>query len=221
MNTTFLFDFAAKAIYIALAALALFGMFQVILLIRKIAQKQFSSKSQLADFREQTLELLEEERDDELIELCDSPGIWAKALPQMILKALELKTERPKRKLGPLLAEAFERDVVADLINGASWIGTCVKSAPMLGLLGTVAGMIQAFGKIADRQQSGGDPSALAEEISFALLTTALGLTIAIPLVIASAIVTIKINKLTDHVQAELGPVVDSLDSRSRRRRSR
>lgn len=59
-------------------------------------------------------------------------------------------------------------------------IETAVQSAPMLGLLGTVIGMIEAFSKISE---GGGaaDPSALAGGIWIALTTTAVGLTIAIP----------------------------------------
>lgn len=55
-----------------------------------------------------------------------------------------------------------------------------VQAAPMLGLLGTVIGMIEAFGKVA---QGGGaaDPSALAGGIWIALTTTAAGLAVAIP----------------------------------------
>jgi biopolymer transport protein ExbB len=59
-------------------------------------------------------------------------------------------------------------------------IEAVVQAAPMLGLLGTVIGMIEAFGKVAE---GGGaaDPSALAGGIWIALTTTALGLAIAIP----------------------------------------
>ena len=59
-------------------------------------------------------------------------------------------------------------------------IEAVVQASPMLGLLGTVIGMIEAFGKVS---QGGGaaDPAALAGGIWIALTTTALGLTIAIP----------------------------------------
>lgn len=59
-------------------------------------------------------------------------------------------------------------------------IESVVQAAPMLGLLGTVLGMIEAFGKVS---QGGGaaDPSALANGIWIALTTTALGLAVAIP----------------------------------------
>lgn len=59
-------------------------------------------------------------------------------------------------------------------------IEAVVQASPMLGLLGTVIGMIEAFGKVSE---GGGaaDPSALAGGIWIALTTTALGLTVAIP----------------------------------------
>src|SRR5690606_19465812 len=59
-------------------------------------------------------------------------------------------------------------------------IESIVQAAPMLGLLGTVVGMIEAFGKVS---QGGGatDPAALANGIWIALTTTAMGLAVAIP----------------------------------------
>lgn len=61
-------------------------------------------------------------------------------------------------------------------------LATVAYVAPLLGLLGTVSGMIKAFEIIASH--SVGDPSMLAAGISEALITTAAGLTIAIPVVI-------------------------------------
>lgn len=59
-------------------------------------------------------------------------------------------------------------------------VESVVQAAPMMGLLGTVLGMIEAFGKVSE---GGGaaDPSALANGIWTALTATAFGLTIAIP----------------------------------------
>lgn len=59
-------------------------------------------------------------------------------------------------------------------------IEAVVQASPMLGLLGTVIGMIEAFGKVS---AGGGaaDPSALAGGIWIALTTTAMGLAVAIP----------------------------------------
>jgi biopolymer transport protein ExbB len=69
---------------------------------------------------------------------------------------------------------------VLHLENRLSYLGTIASVSPMLGLLGTVYGMVKAFGVIA---KSGGTPQAtqLAEGISLALVTTLIGLMIAIP----------------------------------------
>jgi biopolymer transport protein ExbB len=69
---------------------------------------------------------------------------------------------------------------LATLQRNLRVIESVVQAAPMLGLLGTVIGMIEAFGKVSE---GGGaaDPAALAGGIWIALTATALGLTIAIP----------------------------------------
>jgi len=58
-------------------------------------------------------------------------------------------------------------------------LGTIASITPLLGLLGTVTGMIRVFYTIASRGI--GEPSALAGGIGEALITTAAGLTVAIP----------------------------------------
>ena len=211
MNLSFVFELSANAIYLALAGVALFGLFQVILLARKIAEKKMSPAN-TASFREAVGDALKRHDWGEIGLICDSPGYWSRAVPQMVLVALG-HLDRSPAKLRALIAGKFERDVLAELEYSAAWINTIVKSAPMLGLLGTVSGMIQAFAKIADTQKTGGDPSALAGEISFALFTTALGLAIAIPLVIAGAYLQVRIGKLQDHVQEELTWFLDDLDT--------
>ena len=58
-------------------------------------------------------------------------------------------------------------------------LGTIASAAPLLGLLGTVVGMIEIFGS--QSPTSGGNPEQLAHGISIALYNTAFGLIIAIP----------------------------------------
>jgi biopolymer transport protein ExbB/TolQ len=109
------------------------------------------------------------------------------------------------------VSERFERHVLADLEYRSSWVATIVKTAPMLGLLGTVVGMISAFAKIAASGKTGTDPSALASDIAVALNTTASGLAIAIPMVIAGNLLQNKISKLQDSVEERLGTYLDGL----------
>lgn len=71
------------------------------------------------------------------------------------------------------------RQVVAEMERYLDTLGTIASVAPLLGLLGTVIGMIDVFAVIVEAGV--GDPSVLAGGISKALLTTAAGLSVAIP----------------------------------------
>ena len=75
--------------------------------------------------------------------------------------------------------EETGRKVVHDLERYLNSLGTIAAITPLLGLLGTVFGMIQVFSAITTAGV--GDPTVLAGGISVALITTAAGLTVAIP----------------------------------------
>lgn len=206
-------DIINNGIYGAQAVTALYGVFCVVLLFRRIAQKRFSSVARTEEFLGQVRDLLKPRRFDDVAALCDSPPYWAKAIPQLILVAIANR-DRELSKLRRMLAEKFERDVLSDLEYRMSWVSTIVKSAPMLGLLGTVTGMIGAFGKIAAVSKDAGvDPTALASDISFALFTTAIGLIVAIPLVLISASIHVRIGKMQDAVQFYLGQFLDDFEA--------
>jgi biopolymer transport protein ExbB len=82
------------------------------------------------------------------------------------------------------LRQAFEgagRAAVHTLERYLNTLGTIASAAPLLGLLGTVIGMIEIFGSQAPGTASGGNPQQLAQGISIALYNTAFGLMIAIP----------------------------------------
>ncbi|TAH35010.1 MAG: MotA/TolQ/ExbB proton channel family protein [Planctomycetota bacterium] len=63
-----------------------------------------------------------------------------------------------------------------------SWLSLVSAVGPMMGLFGTVWGMVGAFLKIASAGAGGVEPSAFAEDISLALITTVQGLIVAIPM---------------------------------------
>ncbi|MDA0821585.1 MAG: MotA/TolQ/ExbB proton channel family protein [Proteobacteria bacterium] len=75
--------------------------------------------------------------------------------------------------------EEVGRHVVYDLARYLNTLGTIAAVSPLLGLLGTVIGMIKVFAAITT--QGVGDASILAGGISEALITTAAGLSVAIP----------------------------------------
>ena len=205
-------EVADKVIYATLGITAMFGIFTVIMVTRRIAQKRFARPAQAEAFLEEVHDNLKSGNTEAVVELCDSPRYWSKAVPQLIVVAMQ-NLDRPAGKVRRLMAERFETDVLADLEYRAGWIATVVKSAPMLGLLGTVIGMINAFQTIAGSGKQGVDPSALADDIGVALFTTAIGLTVAIPMTVLGAMVSVRIGKLSDGVQEQVGRFVDDLDA--------
>lgn len=84
-----------------------------------------------------------------------------------------------------------------------TWIGyfsVIAQAAPMIGLFGTVAGMIMAFDTMG--LSGGSDPGALAGNISLALMTTAGGLVVAIPSIFCFYIFKNRFNALVGEAQA-------------------
>ena len=81
----------------------------------------------------------------------------------------------------PVMKEAIEevgRVVTHDLDRFLTTLGTIAAMAPLLGLFGTVIGMIEIFGS---QGSAGSNPIQLAQGISIALYNTAMGLIVAIP----------------------------------------
>src|SRR5690606_17397375 len=88
----------------------------------------------------------------------------------------------------------FTNNETRKLMTPINYISLCAQVSPMLGLLGTILGMVGAFGTLAVTGSA--DPSLLAKDISLALLTTLWGLINAIPCLIASFFFTGRLNSL-------------------------
>lgn len=111
-----------------------------------------------------------------------------------------------------VLKEAIEdsgRHVVHDLERYLNTLGTIAAISPLLGLLGTVSGMIRAFTAITT--QGVGDPTVLAGGISEALITTAAGLAVAIPALIAHRYLRGRIDALVVQIEKESIRFVEAL----------
>ena len=109
-----------------------------------------------------------------------------------------------------IMKEAIEetgRHVVHELERYLNTLGTIAQISPLLGLLGTVVGMIQVFTVITT--QGVGNPGVLAGGISQALITTAAGLTVAIPAVIATRHLRRHIDDLVVYMEQEAIKLVE------------
>jgi len=200
-----------QSIWGGIAACAGWGMYCGILLMRRIAQKKFPSAAAEQAFLNDVGEAIERKDYDGAMAICDTPELWSRALPQLVTLAIQNR-DRPVKKIRAMLAERFDRDIVAGLDRLNSWVSTSIKTAPQLGLLGTVLGMINAFAKIAGASASGVEPKALAQDISFALWTTAAGMAISIPLIVLNAMAQNRINQLQEGIDEGLGVFTEDLE---------
>jgi biopolymer transport protein ExbB/TolQ len=172
---------------------------------RRVGRVRFRSEREQEAFLARLEELVAEGNWEQIQADCEDDP---RALPQLVLLGLN------NRHLGysrvrALLVDRFQRDVLADLEYRLSWVATVIKAAPMLGLFGTVLGMMGAFSKLAVQRNV--EPNLLANDISLALITTAIGLAIAIPLVLATASINVRIRKLEDLVSFGLNRFLEML----------
>ncbi|MDA8447927.1 MotA/TolQ/ExbB proton channel family protein [Paracidovorax valerianellae] len=109
------------------------------------------------------------------------------ALGEVLASGLRTLNSNPQSNEADVRAamESSGRAVAHRLEKYLSALATIASAAPLLGLLGTVIGMIEIFGSQAGAGQSGGgNPAQLAQGISIALYNTAFGLIVAIPALI-------------------------------------
>ena len=99
------------------------------------------------------------------------------------------------------------RQVVHELERYLNTLGTIATISPLLGLLGTVIGMIKVFTAITSAGV--GNPAVLAGGISEALITTAAGLSVAIPAVIFHRYLSGRVDKLVVGMEEQALKMVD------------
>ncbi|MHB9028120.1 MAG: MotA/TolQ/ExbB proton channel family protein [Candidatus Latescibacterota bacterium] len=98
---------------------------------------------------------------------------------------------------------------MAFLENGLVWLATIANLAPLIGFYGTVAGMILAFKSIA--QAGDVEPSIVAGGISMALITTAGGLLVAIPIQLAYNLCVWLIDRVVVSMDENASKFIDTL----------
>ena len=136
-----LFTYLGNFVYVVLAALALWGAYCVVMVWRRVGSTRFGDELEQDEFMEELEQSIQANNLPTAAELCEDDR---RALPQLALFAINHR-ELGYEKLRHRLAERFQQDVMSDIEHRLSWVGTVIKSAPMIGLLGTVMGMMGAF----------------------------------------------------------------------------
>jgi biopolymer transport protein ExbB len=153
--------------------------------------------------------------------------VW-KQLKRGELDAAKLRTLRQSSPLGRILASGLAnayhgRDVMKESIQDAAshvvhdleryltTLGTIAAVAPLLGLLGSVLGIIKVFAEI--MVQGSGNASVLAGGISQALISTAAGLSVAIPALVMHRYFVGKIDGIVVELEQETIKLIDAMHS--------
>ncbi|MBN4050515.1 MotA/TolQ/ExbB proton channel family protein, partial [Gammaproteobacteria bacterium AH-315-M22] len=116
---------------------------------------------------------------------------------------------RHSREVMKEAVEAHGRQVIHELERYLNTLGTIASITPLLGLLGTVIGMIKVFAAITD--QGVGNPTVLAGGISEALITTAAGISVAIPSLIFYRHFQRRVTELANIMEQEALKLVEVL----------
>lgn len=133
-----------------------------------------------------------------------------------VLAAGLANRHRPREVIMERLEDAG-RHVVHELERFLNTLGTIAGVSPLLGLLGTVTGIIKAFNAI----QAGGmgDPRALSGGIAEALITTAAGLVVAIPALIAYRYLRGRVDRIVIAMEKDAIRLADAVESAAHRER--
>jgi biopolymer transport protein ExbB len=132
-----------------------------------------------------------------------------------VLAAGLVHRERPREVVMERLQDTG-RHVVHELERFLNSLGTIAGVSPLLGLLGTVTGIIKAFNAITEGGM--GDPRALSGGISEALITTAAGLLVAIPSLIAYRYLRGRVDRIVVEMEKDAIALADAVDRAAHKR---
>jgi biopolymer transport protein ExbB len=141
---------------------------------------------------------------DGAIKVCERHGGPVPA----IVKAGLLRFGRPKDEVEMALQDASAHEL-SMLERGLPILATVAMVAPLLGFLGTVTGMINSFEALASVGLN--NPAAVAQGISEALITTAAGLAIAIPVQMAYNYFVTNVNALVRNMESAAHVVLEAM----------
>lgn len=200
-----LFDLAVKGGWIMiplvlLGILAIYIFFERLLVIRKASYKDTTFMDKIKDY-------INEGKIDAAITLCkntDTP------YSRMIEKGIS-RLGRPMNDVSVAIENVGNIEI-GKLERGMSLLATIAGGGPMIGFLGTVAGMIEAFFNMANAGNNV-DISLLSNGIYVAMVTTVAGLVVGIIAYFAYNYLTSKVDEVVNNMEARSVEFMDILNA--------
>ena len=165
----------------------------------------FKTRRQSNRLHAQVIKQLKAHEIGTALDLCESRH---SALARILYPVLK-NSGRDRNNLKNIAEEVGEREAVS-LQRYLGLLGTIANITPLLGLLGTVLGMIEAFNVIS--AEGVGSPATLGGGISQALITTAAGLTVAVPMILLHRYLLSRSDRLVLDLEEATMHVIDYLE---------
>lgn len=194
-------------VLIAIIAVSIYALYVFLARFLKLSRERTDSESLMA-----RVNAAVRERDlDAALDACETHGGPVARVLQAALLRLPYGRSAVESALQEASLEEEQR-----LGRGIRPLATVAQISPLMGLLGTVAGMIIAFAEIS--QQGTGNPAVLADGIGQALVTTAAGLIVAIPALIGQNVLASRVDGIMLDIERRreelMGEVVRAVASR-------
>ena len=158
------------------------------------------------NFMQQIKSLIQSGKIDEAKHLCETTNT---PYSRMIEKGVS-RIGRPMNDVLVAIENVGNMEV-AKMEKGFNWLATTAAGAPMIGFLGTVTGMVQAFYQLASAGQNS-NVSILAGGIYEALVTTVAGLVVGILALFAYNYLTSRVNKIMNRLEGNTMEFMDLLN---------
>ena len=169
------------------------GAFAVVL--ERIVFFAVNEKNVGNNFKDEILSLVANKKLDEAIALCDTKkscvAIAVKKFLQKAPKGIDVQDYE-------FILKEVTNQEISPYERRLNLLASVISISPMLGLLGTVTGMIRAFTNIS--KYGTGDAAIVADGIAEALLTTAAGLMIAIPVIVVYNYLNRRLEKMENEI---------------------
>lgn len=183
----------------------IFSLIGIFVAVERFIHLFIFEKGNNEDLKDRLLGELAQGNVEEAKELCKKHN---NSTSMILYTIIEYKNEN-REKLEERVREVVLSQI--PLLERGMWLlGLVGQITPLTGLLGTVSGMIMAFTEIA--KVGAGRPELLARGISIALITTAYGLTVAIPMLVLYNVLDKKIDKIINEMEKASVEFMNTLD---------
>lgn len=185
------------------------GIVALALIFERIKVLYFDYSMKTEDFMTQVKNLIMNDQVDDAVTFC---GANSQVPLAHVVKGVLERSDRDEESINQGLDIALA-EIIPNLGKRLGYLSMIANVATLMGLLGTITGLIMAFQAV-----SFADPSqkqvVLAQGISMAMNTTALGLSVAIPVMVAYAFLHTRQNRILEEVSEHSAKVVDLLTTR-------